>query len=148
LPSTVPRDTSPLIMSTIPTSESTYSTTTTTLKPFPTSIDSTLLTSSSTTLSSTTSTSQTTIESCCAVQQCTTDADCCIPSVDCQCYRHNQSSPYGSCLNPNVEPICGDGCPDEGICYTDTDCCKCQCGTITVSTVSGNTITKRQCIPR
>ncbi|CAF3490856.1 unnamed protein product [Rotaria socialis] len=86
-------------------------------------------------------------DSCCAVQQCTKDADCCIRGTECQCYRHNQTHEYGACLNPSIKPICSDGCPQAG-CFSDVDCCKCQCGTITVINVDGQIITRKQCVSR
>ena len=82
------------------------------------------------------------------VQQCTTDSDCCVPGAECQCYRRNQNYSYGSCLNPNIKPICAEGCPAQGMCLSDTDCCKCQCASITVINVDGTSTTRKQCVPR
>ncbi|UJR13234.1 hypothetical protein I4U23_000256 [Adineta vaga] len=135
--------------STNPITVSNSSTITSTLSSGTSTITYTTLTSTLSFSSSTPSTTNPSLEgSCCSIQECTTDADCCIPGIECQCYHHNQSYTYGSCLNPHVQPICADGCPKEGICMTDTDCCKCQCGTITVTNVNGDIATKKQCVPR
>ncbi|CAF1620004.1 unnamed protein product [Rotaria magnacalcarata] len=125
-----------------------------------TSTSTTSSTSTSTTSSTSTSTTSTSTisrpltssipslsDSCCAVQQCNKDADCCIRGTECQCYRHNQTHEYGACLNSSIKPICSDGCPQAG-CFSDVDCCKCQCGTITMTNVDGQIITRKQCVSR
>ena len=87
--------------------------------------------------------------SCCRIQNCTTNSDCCQPgSVECQCYRHNQTDVYGSCMNPYVTPICGNSCPIQGVCRYDSDCCKCQCAQITFTGSNGQLIIKKQCAQR
>ncbi|CAF1514265.1 unnamed protein product [Adineta ricciae] len=95
------------------------------------------------TQNSTTSTSS----NCCEKTDCITDSDCCVQGKECQCYKHNNQD-YGSCLNPNEQPICSKGCTIRGQCRNDTDCCKCQCGQITVTNVDGTVATKKQCVQR
>ncbi|CAF1226553.1 unnamed protein product [Didymodactylos carnosus] len=85
---------------------------------------------------------------CCAVKECTADADCCQRNIECQCYRHNQTDIYGSCLNPYVTPICANGCPVQAKCKYDTDCCKCQCAQVTFTNSDGLLVTKKQCAER
>ncbi|UJR18351.1 hypothetical protein I4U23_005254 [Adineta vaga] len=96
---------------------------------------------------STTTTTPYASSSCCSAKQCTEDADCCVPDIECQCFRHNNQD-YGSCLNPYIQPICAKGCPAQEQCRRDTDCCKCQCGQVTVSSTNGTTVTRKQCVPR
>ena len=111
------------------------------------------LTSNSSTItltSTTTSISTTTVSAssnCGSLKECTTDADCCVSGIECECFRHNNQE-YGSCLNPYAQPICATGCPAQGICRIDTDCCKFQCGQITVTDAYGSHVTKFQCVPR
>ncbi|CAF1354035.1 unnamed protein product [Adineta ricciae] len=86
---------------------------------------------------------------CCAIQNYTVDADCCRLSTDkCQCFRHSQEETYGSCVNPNVTPVCGDSCPVKGKCQYDSDCCECQCAEIRFTNTDGELSTRKQCIRR
>ena len=86
---------------------------------------------------------------CYRVQNCTTNSDCCQASVqECQCYRHNPSDVYGSCVNPSTTPVCGTGCPVQGKCRSDWDCCKYQCATVSFTDLDGQLISKKQCSPR
>ena len=86
---------------------------------------------------------------CCPVQNCTTNSDCCQPDLsECQCYRHTQADTYGSCVNPYIKPVCGDSCPIQGRCRSDSDCCKCQCADVTFADSDGNSVTTKQCIRR
>ncbi|UJR16680.1 hypothetical protein I4U23_003580 [Adineta vaga] len=97
----------------------------------------------------TSTTGSTTSGGCCAVQNCTIDADCCEPSSDeCQCFRHNQENVYGSCVNPNITPVCGNSCSIKGKCRYDSDCCKCQCAEVRFTDLNGQLAIKKQCIRR
>ena len=97
----------------------------------------------------TTSMPLTNVSNCCGTQECTTNSDCCqSDSLECQCYRHITSDVYGSCHNPYTIPVCADGCPVEGKCKSDSDCCKCQCAEVTLTDLDGNLLTKKRCIQR
>jgi hypothetical protein len=86
---------------------------------------------------------------CCGNKNCSTNADCCQQgALDCQCYRHQQNDTYGSCLNPNITPMCGDSCPVQSRCRVDSDCCRCQCAGVTFTDSDGNPIATRQCVAR
>ncbi|UJR20086.1 hypothetical protein I4U23_023218 [Adineta vaga] len=84
---------------------------------------------------------------CCLITDCTIDADCCVQSTECQCFKHNNDE-YGLCLNPNEQPICAKGCSTQRQCKSDTDCCKCKCGRVTVTGTNGSSVVKKQCVPR
>ena len=101
------------------------------------------------TIPSTTTIALMNVSDCCEAQDCTTNSDCCQPgSQECQCYRHITTDVYGSCLNPYTTPICADGCPVEGKCKFDSDCCKCQCAQVTFTDLDGQSTTKKRCIRR
>ena len=86
---------------------------------------------------------------CCAAINCTTNSDCCREaSFECHCYWHNQTDLYGACLNPNITPICSNGCPSPGKCKVDSDCCKCHCGSVVFTGVSGESVERKQCVQR
>ena len=129
---------------------------TTSTSPIPTTTETTS-TSPIPTTTETTSTSPipsttmalTNVSGCCGAQECTTNSDCCQPSsLECQCYRHITSDVYGSCLNPYTIPICAEGCPVEGKCKFDSDCCKCQCAEVTFTDPDGQSTTKKRCVRR
>ncbi|CAF4214257.1 unnamed protein product, partial [Rotaria socialis] len=87
--------------------------------------------------------------SCCAIRNCTTDSGCCQPMLlECQCYRLNQTDAFGSCVSPNSTSVSGNTCPVQGRCILNSDCCKCECATVSYIDSSGNQLAKKQCIPR
>ena len=94
-----------------------------------------------------TSTDATSSGTCCATRNCTSNSDCCESSAqECTCYRHSNADIYGFCINSNVKPICADGCPVQGRCKLDSDCCKCQCASVTFTDSSGTQTTTKQCV--
>ena len=148
---TVPLTTTtvPWTTTTIPSTTTTIPLTTTTVPLTTTTVPSTTTTIISTSQLLSTTIPMTNVSDCCGPQECNTNADCCqAGSLECQCYRHTTTDVYGTCLNPYTSPICADGCPIEGKCRSDSDCCKCQCAQVTFTDVDGNSSTKKQCIRR